>query len=109
MPSLKYLNNKTLKSLQDTRDYLKITSVSPLQEGKSCMKILVLNIKNNGLIMGVCTSKVRNNLEKTAFNDVNMISINSCGYIVNCGKMASINAKIQSGDALKMIVSTVQG
>ena len=91
------------------KDYLKTASSAPLGSGKSCVRLLIVNIKNNGLMLGVCGEKTKNNISKAVFNDLNMISINSCGYVFNCGKMSSFNAKIQSGDAIKMIVSPTQG
>ena len=73
------------------------------------MRLMVVNIKNNGLIMGVCGEKTKNNLLTAVFNDMNMITINSCGYVVNSGKMTTFNAKIKSGDTLKMVVNTIEG
>jgi hypothetical protein len=38
-----------------------------------------------------------------------MLTINSCGYLVNQGLMTSISGKIKSGDNLRMVVGTSTG
>jgi hypothetical protein len=48
-------------------------------------------------------------LEKISFNDHNLISFNSCGYIINRGMMIMSNGRIKNGDIVKMIVNIPRG
>ena len=60
-------------------------------------------------MFGVCTNKIKDSLELASFNDSNIVSINSCGYLVNRGLMSTFNGKIKSGDIVRMIVSLPMG
>lgn len=58
---LHWLNRRTLKNLEDVKDYNKIVS-SALPKGISKLRFQVNTIKNNGLLLGVCNSKGRDSL-----------------------------------------------
>lgn len=107
---LHWLKDSTLKNLEDVRDYNKVVSPQPLRDGISKLRFMAHTIKNNGLLIGICNSKGKEGLSTAAFNDPNLVCINSCGYIINQGAMMfSPLAKIKSGDAVKMIVNKSQG
>lgn len=57
--NLHWLNKRTLKNLEDVRDYNKVIGEQALQPGIHKMRILVHHIKSNGLLFGVCTAKVK--------------------------------------------------
>ena len=95
--------------MEDVRDYSKIASASALGSGKHCFRILVNNIKNNGLMLGVCTENAKQNMDNIPFNDLNLISINSCGYLINRGRMSTFSGKIKSGDTLRMLINRSLG
>jgi len=101
-----YLNKKSLKCLEDTKDYFKIAGETTYPFGRYVCRFLVKNIKNNGLLLGVCNNKFRNQIENLPFNDKNLISLNSCGYVINRGAMVPFGWKIKSGDQLDMLVCT---
>lgn len=105
-----WLNKHILKNLEDVRDYNKAIGEHPLSPGISKMQILIRNIKNNGLLFGICTGRVKESFEKTTFNDASMITLNSCGYITNRGAMTLFNyAKMKAGDTVKLQVNMSQG
>jgi hypothetical protein len=104
-----FLNQRTLKCTEESKDYLKISGTHPFPKGRYSFKIFVKNIKNNGLMFGVCNKKGRDGLEHTSFNDPNLISINSCGYVFNRSLMSTFSGRIKSGDVVKMLVSLPVG
>jgi hypothetical protein len=106
---LHWLNKRTLKNLEDVKDYNKSVGDEALPPGISKMRIHVHSIKNNGLLFGVCSKRVKEALESTTFNDQAMISINSCGYVTNRGGMVMTSARIKQGDIIKMLVNLSQG
>jgi hypothetical protein len=57
--NLHWLNKRILKNLEDVRDYNKAIGEHALSPGISKMRIIVHNIKNNGLLFGICTGKVK--------------------------------------------------
>lgn len=65
---LHWLNKRTLKNLEDVKDYNKVVG-GALPRGISKLRFQVNAIKNNGLLLGVCNSKGRDRLENAAFND----------------------------------------
>lgn len=106
---LHWLNKRTLKNLEDVKDYNKAVAEHPLLPGISKLRILVHSIKNNGLLIGICSRKAKESLDSTAFNDQSMISFNSCGYVTNRGAMVMTNARVKQGDTIKMLVNLSQG
>ena len=56
-------------------------------------------------MLGVCSQKVKDSLDSVPFNDQSLISINSCGYVVNRGKMSVFPGRVRIDDVVKMIVS----
>ncbi len=83
--------------------------VVPFGVGRFSMRLFIRNIKNNGLLLGVCSSKIKESLHLCKFNDINIISINSCGYVFNRGLMSTFSGRIKSGDVVKMLVSLPLG
>ncbi len=57
-----FLNKKTLKCMEDTKDYFKIVGKHAIPYGRFHIRFTVKNIKNNGLLLGVCTSKAKQQL-----------------------------------------------
>lgn len=92
--------------MEDTKDYFKIAGTTVYPFGRYSCRFIVKNIKNNGLLLGVCSNKSRNQLQNLSFNDKNLISLNSCGYVINRGAMVSYSWKIKPGDQLSMLVCT---
>lgn len=73
------------------------------------MRILVHSIKNNGLLLGLCTRKLRETISTAPFNDPALLSLNSCGYLTNRGAIVMTPARVRPGDTLKMSVNLSQG
>jgi len=103
-----FLNKKTLKNQEDIRDYNKIVAEAPIPSGRHKFRITVKNIKNNGLMFGICTNRLKT-INNLPFNDISIISLNSCGYLVNRGIMTMTNSNIKSGDVIKMLVDRSAG
>lgn len=59
--------------------------------------------------MGICKAYQISELDKAAFNDKNMIVINSCGYVINKGLMTYHGFKLNNGDLVKICVNTSLG
>ena len=95
--------------MEDVKDYVKITSRTPFMKGLSSMKIYVKNIKNNGLLFGICDESSKEKINQIKFNDFRLVSINSCGYVINKAKMLTFKSKISIGDTIKMTVDRNKG
>lgn len=91
------------------KDYNKVIAVQPLSLGIHKFRVSVRNIKNNGLLIGVCNEKIKESLGNTTFNDINLISLNSCGFIINRGIINMSNGKIKNGDIIKVVIDTFKG
>jgi hypothetical protein len=103
--SIKFLNQRTLKCLEDAKDYIKVPSTTPLGLGRYCLRLRIRNIKNNGLMVGICSLAAKQSIGSIKFNDLSTISINSCGYVVNKGVMSPFAGRMKTGDVVRMVVS----
>jgi len=59
-------------------------------------------------MFGICTNRLKT-INNLPFNDISIISLNSCGYLVNRGIMTMTNSNIKSGDVIKMLVDRSAG
>lgn len=104
-----FLNKKTLKCIEEVKDYAKVIGSLPFPKGRFSLRVFVKSIKNNGFMMGVCTKNIKDTIHLASFNDSNITSINSCGYAFNRGLMSTFSGRIRSGTMVKMIVSLPLG
>jgi hypothetical protein len=48
-------------------------------------------------------------MNKAAFNDINLVSLSSCGYVINKGVMIPTHARLINGQTIKVMVDTYSG